>query len=98
MLVGEALEISLKDAELWRTKTRAERCLDIEFIRRNLDLAKHLAGSNARCEGLGQLLPHVDEIAAGEIPQTSELNMTARAVLPTLVDLVKQPDLKMLGK
>ena len=28
MLVGEALEISLKDAELWRPKTRAERCLD----------------------------------------------------------------------
>jgi len=60
-----------------------------QFIRRNLNLAKHFAGSKARCEGLGQLLPHVDEIAAGKIPQTSELNMTARAVLPALVDLVK---------
>ena len=88
VLVGGVLEISLESAELWRPKTRAEGCLSSELIWHNLELAKRLASSNARREGLGQLLPHIDEIAAGMIP-TSELNMAAGAVLPQLIGLVK---------
>ncbi len=88
VLVGGVLEISLESAELWRPKTRAEGCLSSELIWHNLELAKRLASSNARREGLGQLLPHIDEIAAGKIP-TSELNMAAGAVLPQLIGLVK---------
>jgi len=89
VLVGEVLEISLEGAQLWRPKTRAERCLGPELIKRNLELAKQLAASKGGREGLGQLLKHVDEIAAGKMPQTSDLNMVARAVLPRLIDLVK---------
>jgi len=88
VLVGEVFEISLDGAELWQQKTRAERYLDPELIQRNLDLAKQLAASKARREGLGQLLPFVNEISAGKVPQTSDLNMAAKAVLHPLVDLV----------
>lgn len=89
MFVDEVLEISLKDAELWRSKTRAERCLGPELIERNLELAKRIAANKGGREGLGQLLQHIDEIAAGKMPQTSDLNAVARAVLPQLIDLVK---------
>ena len=89
VLVGEVLEISLKDVGLWRPKTRAERCLGPKLIKRNLELAKRLAASKGGREGLGQLLKHVDEIAAGKRPQTSDLNAVARAVLPQLINLVK---------
>lgn len=88
VLVGEVLEISLEGAELWRPKTRAERCLGPKLIKHNLELAKQLAASKGGREGLGQLLKYVDEIAAGRRPQTSGLNMVARAVLPRLIDLV----------
>ena len=88
VLVGEVLEISLEDAQLWRPKTRAERCLGPELIKRNIELAKQLAANKGRRDGLGQLLKHVDEIAAGKMPQTSDLNTVARAVLPRLIDLV----------
>jgi len=89
VLVGGVLEISLEGAQLWRPKTRAERCLGPELIKRNLELAKRLAASKGGREGLGQLLKHVDEIAAGKMPQTSDLNVVARAALPRLIDLVK---------
>jgi len=89
LLIGDVLEISLENAELWRPKTRAERCLDPVLIRDNLELAKQFAASKARREGLGQLLPLVDEIAAGKMPRAPDLNMAAKAVLHWLVDLVK---------
>ena len=89
VLVDEVLEISLQSAELWRPKTRASRCLSSELIQRNLELAKRLAANKGGREGLGQLLTHIDEIATGWMPPTSDLNMTAKAVLPRLVDLVK---------
>jgi hypothetical protein len=89
MLIGDVLEISLENAELWRPKTRAERCLSPELIKRNLELAKRLAANKGKREGLGQLLPLVDEIAAGKMPRAPDLNISAKAVLPGLVDLVK---------
>ncbi len=89
VLVDEALEISLEGAELWRPKTSTERCPGPEHIERNLELAKRLAVNKGGREGLGQLLTHIDEIAAGKMPQTSNLNAVARAALPRLIDLVK---------
>jgi len=89
VFIGSVLEISLKNAKLWRPKTRAKRCLDLELIRDNLELAKQFASSKTRREGLGQLLPLVDEIAAGKMPRAPDLNTVAKAVLPWLVDLVK---------
>lgn len=89
VLVGEVLEISLEAAKLWRPKTGVERCLGPKLIKHNLGLAKRLAANKSGREGLGQLLKHVDEIAAGKMPQTSDLNVVARAALPRLIDLVK---------
>lgn len=89
VLVSGALEISLESSEIWRPKTRAERCLDLESIKRNLELAKQLAASKAMREGLGQLLLHIDEIATGKMRRTSDLNVVARTVLPQLIDLTR---------
>jgi len=88
LLIGEVLEISLEGAELWQPKTRAERCLGPEFIKRNLELAKKLAAGRAGREGLGQLLSHVDEISAGKGNLTPDLNAVARTGLPLLVQLL----------
>ena len=89
LLIGEVLEISLESAELWRPKTRAQRCLDSELIKRNLKLAKQLAADKARREGLGQLLSHIDEISARKVNLTPDLNAVARTVLPLLVRLLE---------
>ncbi len=89
VLVGEALEISLEGVELWRPKTRAERCLGPELIKRNLELAKQVAAEKSGREGLGQLLPHVNEIASGTMPHVSDSNQVIEAALPHLVNLVK---------
>jgi len=89
VLVGGALEISLEGAELWRPKTRAERCLGPELIKRNLELAKQVAAEKSGREGLGQLLPHVNEIASGTVPHVSDSNQVIEAALPHLVNLVK---------
>ncbi len=97
VLVGGVLEISFKDAKLWRPKTRAERCLGPELIKRNLELAKRLAASKGGREGIGQLLKHIDKIAAGKMPQTSGLNAVARAVWPQLINLVKAAKSKNVG-
>jgi len=88
VLVGEVLEISLEGAELWRPKTRAEGCLSPELIRRNLGLVTQHAVDKTKRGGLGQLLPHIDQIAVGDAPRISGLNAVAEAVLPRLVDLV----------
>jgi len=88
VLVGEVLEISLEGAELWLPKTRVEGCLSPELIRRNLGLVTQHAVSKAKRGGLGQLLPHVNQIAVGDAPRISGLNVVAETVLPRLVDLV----------
>ncbi len=88
LLIGEVLEISLEGAELWRPKTRAEKCLDLKLIKRNLELAKKLAASKAGREGLGQLLLHVDEISAGKANLAADLNAVSKTVLPLLVQLL----------
>jgi len=89
ILVGGVLEISLEGAELWRPKTRVERCNRLDKIKRNLELAKRLAARKSESEGLGPLLGHVDEIATGKMPQISELNAVAKTVLPQLIYLTR---------
>jgi len=89
VLVGEVLEISLEGAQLWRPKTRAERCLGPELIKRNLELAKRLAANKSGREGLGQLLPNVEEIVSGIVPHVSYSNQVIEVALPHLVNLVK---------
>lgn len=101
VLVGEVLEISLKGAELWQPKTHAERCLDFGLIRRNLELAKELAASKTKREGLGQLLPQIDEIYAGKMTLTPNLNNVAKTALPLLIRLlgaVKSDDMENIGR
>jgi hypothetical protein len=89
VLVGDVLEISLEDAELWRPRTRAEGHIDFEIVGRNLELAKRLAARKNEREGLGQLLPHVDEIASELVPHISDPNQVVEAALAHLVNLIK---------
>ncbi len=89
VLVGDVLEISLKDVKVWQPKTRAEGCPDPELVGRNLELAERLAADKARREGLGQLLPSVGDIALGAQPQISDLNQVAKRALPQIVGLAK---------
>lgn len=89
VLVGDVLEISLEGTKLWRPRTRAEGHIDLELVERNLDLAKQLAAGKSGREGLGQLFPHVDEIASGIAPHVSDSNQVIEAALLHLVTLVK---------
>lgn len=89
MLVGDVLEITFEGAEIWRPRTRAEGHIDFEIVGRNLELAKRLATRKSGREGLGQLLPHVDEIASEIVPHVSDPNRVVEAALPHLINLVK---------
>jgi hypothetical protein len=89
MRVGEVLEISLEDVKLWQPKTYAERCLSPELIKRNLEVVKQLAANKSKREGLGRLLPYVEEIVSGTLPEVSDSNQVIETALPHLVKLVK---------
>lgn len=89
IFIGGVLELSLKDAKLWQPKTRTERCVGRELIEQNLKLARQFAADKRERDGLGQLLPHMDEIARGAMPSASDLNRVAKAALPHLLNLVK---------
>lgn len=89
VLIGDVLEISLEGTKLWRPRTRAEGHINFEIIGYNLELAKRLAVGKGGREGLGQLLPHVHEIASGIVPHVSDSNQVIEVALPHLVNLVK---------
>jgi hypothetical protein len=89
LLVGDALEINLADAKIWKPPTQVEKPLAPNEISRNLELARQTAVSRTRAEGLGQLLNHLDAIGRGEMPAVRELNDAARKALPNIVGLVK---------
>jgi hypothetical protein len=89
LLVGEVLEISLKDAEIWQPKIRVEGHPTLKHVEKNLKNLEKFAANNGRRGGLGQLLSHIDEISAGKKPSASNLNRVAKATLPHLVNLFK---------
>lgn len=89
LLIDEVLEISLKDATIWRPRNRVAGHPNFKHVKNNLKILEKFAAENGRCEGLGQLLSHVDEIAIGKMSSTSNLNDIAKAVLPSLIDLSK---------
>jgi len=89
LLIDEVLEISLKDATIWRPRNRVDGHPNFEHVKKNLKILEKFVAKNCRRGGLGQLLSHVDEIAIGKISSTSNFNDIAKAVLPSLVDLFK---------
>lgn len=88
LLIDEALEISLKGAEIWRPKTRVGHST-FEHLEKNLKIVEQFAAGKGGREGLGQLLSHIDEIAIGKKPSASSLNRVAGATLLHLVNLFK---------
>jgi len=88
LLIDEALEISLKGAEIWRPKTRVGHST-FEHLEKNLKIVEQFAASKGGREGLGQLLSHIDEIAMGKKPSASNFNQVAEATLPHLINLFK---------
>lgn len=101
MLVGDVLEITFEGAEIWRPGTRAEGHIDFEIVARNLELAKRLVARKSGREGLGQLLPHVDEIASEIVPHVSDPSQVVEAALPHLINLVRSvraSDVRSIGQ
>jgi len=95
--VGDGLTISLNGAEVWRLKQGVTKASDIKSVKRNLSLAKRLAGG--RKEGLGQLVLHVERIISGTIIDDPKLNQVSRVALPhimALVSAVKSGDLELV--
>lgn len=89
LIIDDTLEISLKDAEVWRPRTGVDGYFDFEISGRNLDLAKRLAVEKGESEGLAQLLPWVDDIAMANLPEVSNLNQVAEKALPNLTNLIE---------
>ena len=87
LLIDEVLEISLKDATIWRPRNRVDGHPNFEHVKKNLKILEKFVASNGRREGLGQLLSHIDEIAAGKRPSASNLSEVAEATLPHLASL-----------
>ena len=83
------LEISLKDATIWRPRNRVDGHPNFEHVKKNLKILEKFVANNGRREGLGQLLSHIDEIAIGKISSTSNFNEIAKIVLPSLMNLFK---------
>lgn len=97
--VGDELTISLKGAEVWRPGRAVAKALDVESVKRNLLLAKRLAGG--RKEGLGQLAPHIECIISGASPDDPQLNQVSRAALPhiaALASAVRSGDLELVRR
>jgi len=89
LLIDEVLEISLKDATIWRPRNRVDGHPNFEHVKKNLKILEKFVANNGRREGLGQLLSHIDEIAIGKISSTSNFNEIAKIVLPSLMNLFK---------
>jgi hypothetical protein len=98
--IGDRLQISLEGVKVWFPKKGVIKPLGIEAIRNNLLMAEKLVRSGHYEEGLGQLLPHVDEIIAGIAIDESRLNRVAKLALPhirSLVVAVRSRDLHLLA-
>lgn len=89
LLINEVLEISLKDATIWRPRNRVDGHPNFEHVKKNLKILEKFVAKNCRREGLGQLLSHIDEIAIGKISPTSNFSEIAKTVLPSLMNLSK---------
>jgi len=89
LLIDEMLEISLKDATIWRPRNRVDGHPNFEHVKKNLKILEKFVASNGRREGLGELLSHIDEITIGKISLTSDFNDVAKVVLPSLMNLFK---------
>jgi len=89
LLINEVLEISLKNATIWRPRNRVDGHPNFEHVKKNLKILEKFVAKNCRREGLGQLLSHIDEIAIGKISPTSNFNEIAKTVLPRLMNLSK---------
>lgn len=97
LVIGEELTILLKGAEVWEPRRGVTKALDVESVRRNLTLARELAGG--REEGLGQLVPHVESIVSGAPFDDPQLNQVSRVALPhitVLASAVKSGDLRLV--
>lgn len=98
--IGDRLKISLEGVQIWLPKRGITKPLDIEAIRNNLLTVKRLISDGRYEEGLGQLLPYVDDIIAGATVNESSLNRVAKLALPqirSLVAAIKSKDLDLLG-
>lgn len=95
LVIGGELTISLKGAGIWGPRRGVTKALDVKLVRRNLSLARELAGG--RKGGLGQLVPHVESTVSGAPFDDPQLNQVSRAALPHITALVSAVRSRDLG-
>lgn len=84
--VGNELTISLNGAKVWQLKRGVAKSPNVESVKRNLSLVKKLAGG--RKDGLGQIVPQVENIISGTLIDDLKLNQVSRVALPHITGLV----------
>lgn len=89
LLIGGKLAVSLKNARVWKPRKGVKEIVEVEFIRNNLKLVKKFVQGKKDHEGLGQLLPYVDDILSGASIHDLELNPFSRSALPRITILLK---------
>jgi hypothetical protein len=89
LIIGNALEISLENASIWKPRIRIENPLTPDLVRQNLELAKRVAIEVSTDDGLGPLLKNVDSISKGELQKIEGVNEISKKVLPLVSDLVE---------
>lgn len=87
--IGNILQASIKEAEIWHPSTGVQTPSNPEIIKRNLERVKRKVSSIDINEGLGQLLPHLDDILGEEISDASEFNPVAEKALPSIEELAE---------
>ncbi len=89
LLIGDKLAVSLGNARVWRPQKGLKETVEVELFKSNLSLVKEFVRDKGNHEGLGQLLPYVDNILSGAPIPGSELNPFSRSVLPRIIGLLK---------
>lgn len=89
LLIGDKLAVFLRNARVWRPQKGVNETVEVELFKNNLGLVKEFVGDRSDHEGLGQLLPYVDDILSGASVPDSELNPLSRYALSRIVSLLK---------
>lgn len=89
IIVGNVLEVSVEGAEIWHSSKGVQNPPNPEVIKRNLEEVKQKFSYRDIDQGIGQLLPHLDDILKSDSLDTTNFNIVAKKALPLIVKLVQ---------
>lgn len=88
--VDRIIDISLKNAVIWKPKTFVEEDINIDKLYRNIEAAKKFGGKLGRKDGgFARFLRLVEKITKGIIPNNFNLTEVAEKALPHLVHFIQ---------